>query len=421
MAGTRQGDISDIIGGIDPLRRQGKVHGSGDGTGARRVSGWRGRMGFGGGCRPAVAAAPRRFAVLRVAKVKTLGNLRGAAKHMFRERETHNADPDRLGDNEIWIGADGAEAVAEAWATRAPERIRKNAVHALEYLVTASPEALGAMSRSEQDSYFAQSLDWLCKRHGEENVLTVVVHRDETTPHLTALVIPLDERGHLNARSFTGGKMLLSRMQTDFAETVADWGIERGIHRSNARHVSIREYYAQVNTRPAETLDLPEPDRGGFLGRGRETPEGYAERLRETAGDQYTHLQRNYEKRLQDASEALSAAEAREGKSRVAAATSAAALGVLSTWNKIMNVEEDDDYRELLGEFADEWDRGYRVFAQQEPSFAAEMEDRLAEVGIETDHARQLREEREQQLERDTARQVGRKSRSLDDDDGWGL
>ena len=88
-------------------------------------------------------------------------------------------------------------------------------------------------------------------------MLSAVIHRDETTPHLTAMVIPLDERGHLNARSFTGGKVQLSAMQTSFAEAVSDWGIERGVHRSGARHVSIREYYARVTTLPSRTLGDP--------------------------------------------------------------------------------------------------------------------------------------------------------------------
>ena len=226
----RHDSLSDVLGEVDPLGHRRRVPGQDRGD---RSSSWRSRMGSGEGCRSVVSSAPRRFAVLRVAKIKTLGNLRSSAKHTFRQRETPNADPGLKDANEVWIGPDNAEGVAEAWADRTPEKIRKNAVHALEYLVTASPEALSAMSKDEQDAYFAKGLDWLCRRHGADNVLSAVIHRDETTPHLTAMVIPLDDRGHLNARSFTGGKLQLSEMQTDFAAAVSDWGIERGIHRSN--------------------------------------------------------------------------------------------------------------------------------------------------------------------------------------------
>lgn len=423
MAGKRRGGADEVLGEIDPLGRGRRIPPLRTGTTANAMgrggrSGWRSYLGSGVGCRSAVASAPRRFAVLRVAKIKTLGNLRSSAKHTFRQRETPNADPELKSANEVWIGPDDADGVAAAWAARAPEQIRKNAVHALEYLVTASPEALGAMSKDDRDAYFATGLDWLCRRHGEENVLSAVIHRDETTPHLTAMVIPLDERGHLNARSFTGGKVMLSEMQTSFAEVVADWGIERGLHRSNARHVSIREYYAQVNTRPAESLDLPEPDRGNFWTRGRETPESYAERLREVAGAQYDHLQRNYDKRLQEASEALFAAERGASRTRIVAAARGMALEALSAWDKIAGVEDDAEYHDLLGRFAAQWETSYPLLARNEPKVAAEMEKRLFEAGIETGHVQELRLQREQDIDR----KVGREGRSLDDDeDGWGL
>ena len=370
-------------------------------------------MGSGANCRSAVSSAPRRFAVLRVAKIKTLGNLASSARHTFRQRETPNADPELKGANEVWIGPDSAEGMAAAWAARAPETIRKNAVHALEYLVTASPEALAAMSKDEQDGYFARGLDWLCRRHGEANVLSAVIHRDETTPHLTAMVIPLDERGHLNARSFTGGKLQLSEMQTSFAEAVSDWGIERGVHRSGARHVSIREYYAQVNALPSRTLEIPEIERGGFLGRGKESPEAYAERLREVAGHQYAHLQRNYDQRLQEASEALSAAQRTAGRQKVDLASRGLALEAMAAWHSIGEVESPMERREMQEAFAQQWDGIWDRLAGADRTFVREMDVRLVEAGVETERGR------ERQLDED--HRVERKGPAREEDHGWGL
>ncbi len=406
----RRDDLSDVLGEVDPLRNGRRVSGGGHGG---RSSGWRGRMGSGANCRSAVSSAPRRFAVLRVAKIKTLGNLASSARHTFRQRETPNADPELKGANEVWIGPDSAEGMAAAWAARAPETIRKNAVHALEYLVTASPEALAAMSKDEQDGYFARGLDWLCRRHGEANVLSAVIHRDETTPHLTAMVIPLDERGHLNARSFTGGKLQLSEMQTSFAEAVSDWGIERGVHRSGARHVSIREYYAQVNALPSRTLEIPEIERGGFLGRGKESPEAYAERLREVAGHQYAHLQRNYDQRLQEASEALSAAQRTAGRQKVDLASRGLALDALSTWHSIGEVENASERREMQAAFAQQWDGIRDRLAAADRTFAQEMDARLVEAGVETERGQDRRLEVERRLDQN--------GHSQEEEDGWGL
>jgi hypothetical protein len=142
-----------------------------------------------------------------VAKLKTMGNLHGVAQHHLRERETPNADPDRLDENEILIGADTAGGIAEDWRRVAPAKFRKDAVRAVEYFVGASPEAMEAMSRTDQDRYLYQSLAWIEDRHAPGSVISAIVHRDETTPHLSVIVVPVDpDTGNLNAKRWTGGK-----------------------------------------------------------------------------------------------------------------------------------------------------------------------------------------------------------------------
>jgi len=163
---------------------------------------------------------PRSFAILRCAKIKTMGNMGASLQHTFRERDTPNADTRRTPENTVLVGGDTNRAVLDAWKDRAPEKIRSNAVHGLEYFVGGSPEALKAMSREQQDAYFTDALDWLKARHGAANVLSAVIHRDESTPHMTVMTIPLDERGKLNARAIVGSRQQLSAMQTDFAERV---------------------------------------------------------------------------------------------------------------------------------------------------------------------------------------------------------
>lgn len=226
------------------------------------------------------------FAIMRVAKLKTKGHLGAALAHNFRDRETLNADPTRLNQNTILKGADNAKDVIAAWDERAPDKIRKNAVHALEYVMTGSPEHVATMRREEQDSYFEAALKWTEQKHGAENVLSAIVHRDETTPHLQLIVIPLDERGRLNARELVGSKATLSQMQTDFAEKVGTpFGLERGIERSAAKHDTIKEYYARANAPLDLTLSLPERHSGGVLGFGKETEEEWRRRAEKTVVD----------------------------------------------------------------------------------------------------------------------------------------
>lgn len=186
------------------------------------------------------------FAIIRIQKLKAAVAVRRSLKHAFRSQETPNADPAKLSHNTN----DGASSVEEAmtrFQARLPEKIRKNAVLAVEFLVTASPEAMAKMSRVSQDRYFADALAWLRERHGIENVVFAGIHRDESTPHLYAYVVPLDNRGKLNCRAFYGGADALRNMQSEFADGVGRChGLDRGIEGSKARHTTVLEFYAGI-------------------------------------------------------------------------------------------------------------------------------------------------------------------------------
>lgn len=246
----------DLIGDLDPFRR-------------RR----------GGAVRSLTLGGSKSFAILRTAKIKSLGNMGASLQHTFRERDTPNADPSKLADNTVLVGADTADAVLKAWHQRAPEKIRKNAVHGLEYFIGGSPEKMHAMSRAQQDRYFADALAWLEKRHGKENILSAVIHRDETTPHMTVMAIPLDDKGKLNARRFVGSRKDLSELQTGFAAEVgAAHGLERGQIRSRATHERVQRVYGYIQD-PPMAVELPERTTGGFLGLRGESEKDYRKRL----------------------------------------------------------------------------------------------------------------------------------------------
>ena len=227
----------------------------------------------------------RRYAILRCAKIKNLGNMGASLQHTFRERDTPNADERRTPDNTILHGADNSRGVLDAWKERAPEKIRSNAVHGLEYFIGASPEAMQKMTREEQDAYFREALDWMRERHGAENILSAVIHRDESTPHMSVMTIPLDERGKLNARAIVGNRQQLSAMQTDFAERVGKThGLERGIEGSVAQHERVKRIYAHI-TDPLAAVELPERRKGAVLGLGGETDAEWRKRASEAATD----------------------------------------------------------------------------------------------------------------------------------------
>ncbi len=211
------------------------------------------------------------YAVLRVAKLKTMGEIGQLGKHNERTRETRNADEARLGDNVRLVGTGDWCADAQARLDDAPI-IRSNAVLAMEHVMTASREFYQQGTPTEQaarlDEWTARSMAWLRETYGDKNVVAAVLHRDEQTPHIQALVVPIDERGRLNAHAYTGGRALLARMQDSYAAAVRDLGLERGVKGSVADHQTVKAFYAKIEEptlAPERVKDHLEVDRPGRI------------------------------------------------------------------------------------------------------------------------------------------------------------
>ena len=184
------------------------------------------------------------YAILRTAKLKTMGNIGGSLAHSYRTIETPNADPNLTPKNHHTVAT--PEAVKQAIKDRLPEKRRADAVLCIEYLITASPEWEG-WGKSQEAEFFKRSAQWLMDKHGEGNIAGMSIHRDISTPQLVAYVVPIDQKGKLNCKGFLGGRVKLNQMQTDFANTVADLGLTRGKEGSKAKHTSIKEYYHDIN------------------------------------------------------------------------------------------------------------------------------------------------------------------------------
>lgn len=224
------------------------------------------------------------YAILRTQKLKHAVAVRRSMAHALRTQATPNADPSRTPDNSASIGSvdEALGKFNERLATQ--PKLRSNAVLAIEYLVTASPLDLNGKTREQQDAYFADALKWVEAKHGKENVVAWGIHRDETTPHLYAVVVPIDDKGKLNCRHFLGGSKALNEMQTNFAQNVGQQhGLQRGIEGSKAKHTSIQTYYARVNEAIPKSpkVEMPEPTL-----KDRINPSDYGQRVVKSVLDQ---------------------------------------------------------------------------------------------------------------------------------------
>ncbi|MFU1608660.1 MobV family relaxase, partial [Sulfitobacter pontiacus] len=257
------------------------------------------------------ATDDRPFAILRYAKLKSIASIAGSAAHMRRTIDTPNADPSRTTSNTILVGSTKPADDVQALLPELGQRLdpndskskllrRSNSVLAVEVLMTTSPEWWRVATPAEQDDWIERSTAWLAEEWGVDNIAHLELHIDETTPHLTGFVVPLDAEGGLNARQYIGGKAskarpgssLLSGHQTRYAASVEALGLRRGRLGSDATHETMRSYQRRAKG-VLDELNVPEIGTPPLVGREawaaqvqarvREAFEGVAVRAAEAA------------------------------------------------------------------------------------------------------------------------------------------
>lgn len=185
------------------------------------------------------------YAIMRAKKLANMGSVAASMQHCYRERETHNADQERTPDNQHLVAKSTDEAMGKL-RDLLPEKRRKDAVLAVEYVMTATPEWFAKATPEQEKAFFQQSLQWLADKYGADRIVTASIHRDETTPHLSAFVVPLTQDKRLSAKEFIGSRDKMRADQTTYAACVANLGLERGIEGSKATHQTIQQHYAAV-------------------------------------------------------------------------------------------------------------------------------------------------------------------------------
>lgn len=229
------------------------------------------------------------YAIMRCKKLNRMGTVAAALQHAYRERDTPNADPSRTQDNEHRAASSTSEAMGRL-RELLPAKRRKDAVLAIEYVMSASPEWWAKATPQQQAAFFDQAQGWLADKYGPENVVTATIHRDELTPHLSAFVVPRTADGRLSAKEFIGSRAKMTADQTSFAKAVRHLGLHRGIEGSRATHRRVKSYYGAIERQPGHVTISPDAvqprvhkpeglmERLGVLKRV-ETPEAVADRL----------------------------------------------------------------------------------------------------------------------------------------------
>lgn len=215
-------------------------------------------------CVTHLTAAPLRhtlkamgYAIVRLAKRQARASVRGMLKHALREAAVPNAEAG-AGRPQVLAGdLTSAAALGRLQAAlKAAPRVQKNTVQALDLLVTASRADMLSWPRERQDAYFKDALALLASRFGGmANVLTAVIHRDESTPHMQVLVMPRDQDGRFAAIKMIGGPVGLRQLHDDFHTQIGKkYGLLRGEKGERVEHVPIKQFYSHMAKAGADPI-----------------------------------------------------------------------------------------------------------------------------------------------------------------------
>ncbi len=206
---------------------------------------------------------------------KSPGNESAMTDHIERKVIHPNVDPKRIYLNKELINfPEGVNDRTEAIQYRLNNaglgrQIGKNQVQVIRFMLSGSPEDMEQIQKiGRLDEWCKDNMDWLKKTFGEENVVAATLHMDETTPHIHASVVPI-VRGERRKKKTSKtpeqtskrqyrkkdpnrprlcaddvmAKAKLIEYQDSYAEAMKKYGLERGIKGSDARHITLTEFY----------------------------------------------------------------------------------------------------------------------------------------------------------------------------------
>lgn len=154
---------------------------------------------------------------------------RGQQRHNERkEGQKHrnrNIDDSRTKDN-VWLKPDDGKTFNERIQAILEENYtgkrkpRFDAVKMCEITVQIGGDLAENGTEEEQIEALMESFEELKETYGEKNIVSAVIHVDETTPHLHFDFVPITKSGGLSAREVVGDRAQMRKTQARFLEAM---------------------------------------------------------------------------------------------------------------------------------------------------------------------------------------------------------
>ena len=361
------------------------------------------------------------YAILRIAKLGSHGAIGGAGEHIHRQRHTPNADPELARYNKRLVGSTDLMNDISARLEELNITPRKNAVLAVEHLITASPEffnykrtilpdgSVGLQGKTKLLAEFEQrTLAWLQQQYGAKNVVSVVVHKDEKSPHIHAVIVPIitkeiavtrktkktpdrisrsETRTVLAARELFGERHQLRQMQTSFAQHMQELGLSRGLEGSKAEHTTVKDFYRLANAVTTDAGIELAHQLLTELGNRRQSKEAQElKAMKEALTTAGLDLYKGKVMSLSDASRARQADKEAAQAARLAAKTAqiplATAPSTSNTSEEIPTAEKPDSPPVEQSLVETPFQRAHRLTMEQKPTGLSDYKLKLAGQGF---------------------------------------
>ena len=205
------------------------------------------------------------FCILRTKRIK---NINGAFNHNLRieQKFSKHVDHSKTSQNEILLDKFGFGTTGQNFEARIDQFIedqkiflkKGTTVKCLEFMLTASPDFFKTAHPKQIEDWKKTQFEFLKKEFGS-SLVSVVVHNDEKTPHLSAII--LADRKKLHKYKNQKGEFFkekhtispgdynpdfLRSLQDRYAEANQKFGLVRGLRNSKATHKELKEFYAEV-------------------------------------------------------------------------------------------------------------------------------------------------------------------------------
>lgn len=191
------------------------------------------------------------FAIMRIEKRKS-ENIRGMQIHNERKTKAHsNLDIDTSKSNlnySLVHCDDYVKKIDEELEKRytGNKAIRKDAVICSEVVFTSDLEFFQKIGKEREKIFFEKSLKFIEEKFGKENVISAKIHKDETTPHMHLIFVPLHQDGSLSMKKHLNGRADFSKIQDEFFKEISKEfpELERGksVSETKEKHKKLQEY-----------------------------------------------------------------------------------------------------------------------------------------------------------------------------------